>query len=61
MSQDKLDVNELKAMLEKEQAEKIDACVKEVQVVLEKFNCRIVPQITLSPKGIEAGISFEAA
>lgn len=41
-------------ILQKEQAERIEACQKEVQEVLDKHNCVLDyrPQITIVPKRV---------
>lgn len=34
---------------------RLESCIKEVRSVMEKYNCRSVPQVTITGEGVVSG------
>lgn len=48
----KMSVEELQEIINNEQKQRIDTCASEIQEILEKYGCEIIPVIEITSQGV---------
>jgi hypothetical protein len=57
---DKMSTEAAKQALIQERQERSQACRQEIEAVLKKHKCGIIPMLTITPNGNQWGIEFPA-